>query len=76
MEQLSQIAWKIVPLRHFFPLMIVPLIEDLLLAEFRVHLLVRAVNLHWDRAANLVWQFLQHFLFEAPDHNGVNQDRI
>jgi hypothetical protein len=27
MEKSSQIAWKIVPLRHFFPLKIVPLIE-------------------------------------------------
>jgi hypothetical protein len=30
MEKSSQIAWKIVPLRHFFPLKIVPLIEVLL----------------------------------------------
>jgi hypothetical protein len=27
MEKSSQIAWKIVPLRHFFPLKVVPLIE-------------------------------------------------
>jgi hypothetical protein len=30
MEMSSQIAWKIVPLRHYFPLMVVPLIEVLL----------------------------------------------
>jgi hypothetical protein len=30
MEKSSQIAWKIVPLRHFFPLKAVPLIEVLL----------------------------------------------
>jgi hypothetical protein len=30
MEHSSQIAWKIVPLRHFFPLKVVPLIELLL----------------------------------------------
>jgi hypothetical protein len=30
MEISSQIAWKIAPLRHFFPLKVVPLIEVLL----------------------------------------------
>jgi hypothetical protein len=30
MEKSIQIAWKIVPLRHFFPLKVVPLIEVLL----------------------------------------------
>jgi hypothetical protein len=30
MKKSSQIAWKIVPLRHFFPLKVVPLIEVLL----------------------------------------------
>jgi hypothetical protein len=30
METSSQIAWRIVPLRHFFPLKVVPLIEVLL----------------------------------------------
>jgi hypothetical protein len=30
MEKSSQRAWKIVPLRHFFPLKVVPLIEVLL----------------------------------------------
>jgi hypothetical protein len=30
MEKSSQIAWKLVPLRHFFPLKVVPLIEVLL----------------------------------------------
>jgi hypothetical protein len=33
MEKSSQIAWKIVPLRHFFPLKVVPLIEVLLYTE-------------------------------------------
>jgi hypothetical protein len=33
MEKSSQIAWKIVPLRHFFPLKVVPLIEVLLYFE-------------------------------------------
>jgi hypothetical protein len=33
MEKSSQIAWKIVPLRHFFPLKVVPLIEVLLYLE-------------------------------------------
>jgi hypothetical protein len=32
MEKSSQIAWRIVPLRHFFPLKVVPLIEVLLYA--------------------------------------------
>jgi hypothetical protein len=27
MEKSGQIAWKIAPLRHFFPLKVVPLIE-------------------------------------------------
>jgi hypothetical protein len=27
MEKSSQIAWKLVPLRHFFPLKVVPLIK-------------------------------------------------
>jgi hypothetical protein len=30
MEKSSQIAWKLVPLRHLFPLKVVPLIEVLL----------------------------------------------
>jgi hypothetical protein len=30
MEKSIQIAWKIVPLRHLFPLKVVPLIEVLL----------------------------------------------
>jgi hypothetical protein len=30
MVKSSQIAWKVVPLRHFFPLKVVPLIEVLL----------------------------------------------
>jgi hypothetical protein len=30
MEKSSQIAWKIVPFRNFFPLKVVPLIEVLL----------------------------------------------
>jgi hypothetical protein len=30
MEKSSQIAWRIVPLIHFFPLKVVPLIEVLL----------------------------------------------
>jgi hypothetical protein len=30
MEKSSQIAWKLVPLRHFLPLKVVPLIEVLL----------------------------------------------
>jgi hypothetical protein len=33
MEKSSQIAWKIVPLRHFFPLKVVPLIEVLLYSQ-------------------------------------------
>jgi hypothetical protein len=39
MERSSQIAWKIVPLRHFFPLKVVPLIADLLYRERIYHLL-------------------------------------
>jgi hypothetical protein len=31
----SQIAWKIVPLRHFFPLKVVPLIEVLLYIDMQ-----------------------------------------
>jgi hypothetical protein len=34
MEKSSQIAWKIVPLRHFFLLKVVPLIEVLLYNTF------------------------------------------
>jgi hypothetical protein len=34
MKKSSQIALKIVPLRHFFPLKVVPLIEVLLYLEF------------------------------------------
>jgi hypothetical protein len=30
MGKSSQLAWKFVPLRHFFPLKVVPLIEVLL----------------------------------------------
>jgi hypothetical protein len=30
MEKSSQIAWKLVPLKHFFPLKVVPFIEVLL----------------------------------------------
>jgi hypothetical protein len=37
MEKSSQIAWKIVPLRHFFPLKVVPLIEVLLYTAFESH---------------------------------------
>jgi hypothetical protein len=36
MEKSSQIAWKIVPLGHFFPLKVVPLIEVLLYGFFGV----------------------------------------
>jgi hypothetical protein len=36
MEKSSQIAWKIVPLRHFFPLKVVPLIGVLLYCKFGV----------------------------------------
>jgi hypothetical protein len=34
MEKSSQIAWKLVPLRHYFPLKILPLIEVLLYHRF------------------------------------------
>jgi hypothetical protein len=37
MEKSSQIAWKIVLLRHFFPLKVVPLIEVLLCIIFNFH---------------------------------------
>jgi hypothetical protein len=36
MEKSSQIAWKIVPLRHFSPLKVVPLIEVLLYIIIRI----------------------------------------
>jgi hypothetical protein len=39
MEKSSQIAWKTVPPRHFFPLKVVPLIEVLLYT----YLLIRAL---------------------------------
>jgi hypothetical protein len=39
MEKSSQIAWKIAPLRHFFPLKVVPLIEVLLYLTFLVSVL-------------------------------------
>jgi hypothetical protein len=35
MEKSSQIAWKLVPLRHFYPLKVVSLIEVLLYSYFR-----------------------------------------
>jgi hypothetical protein len=36
MEKSSQIIWKIVPFRHFFPLKVVPLIEVLLYLKAEV----------------------------------------
>jgi hypothetical protein len=39
MEKSSQIAWKIVPLRHFFPLKVVPLIEVLLYMILKLDLI-------------------------------------
>jgi hypothetical protein len=44
----SQIAWKIVPLRHFFPLKVVPLIEVLLYLQMD-H---RLAGILEDRGAN------------------------
>jgi hypothetical protein len=41
MEKSIQIAWKIVPLRHFFPLKVVPLIEVLLYGKSKCELLER-----------------------------------
>jgi hypothetical protein len=35
MEKSSQTAWKIVPLRHFFPLKVAPLIEVLLYTQLQ-----------------------------------------
>jgi hypothetical protein len=37
MEKSSQIAWELVPLRHFFPLKVVPLIEVLLSMAIPCH---------------------------------------
>jgi hypothetical protein len=45
MEKSSQIAWKIVPLRQFFPLKVVPLIEVLLYGVSPVPLI--NVRLNW-----------------------------
>jgi hypothetical protein len=36
MEKSSQIAWKVVPLRHFLPLKVVQLIEVLLYMTFKL----------------------------------------
>jgi hypothetical protein len=44
MEKSSQIAWKIVPLRHFFPLKVVPLIEVLLYTAFRARGLSKSLQ--------------------------------
>jgi hypothetical protein len=44
MEKSSQIAWKIVPLRHFSPLKVVPLIEVLLYLFFNLEQIVAG---HW-----------------------------
>jgi hypothetical protein len=38
MEKSSQIAWKLVTLRHFFPLKVVPLIEVLLYSILQLKL--------------------------------------
>jgi hypothetical protein len=46
MEKSSQIAWKITPLRHFFPLKVVPLIEVLLYLESRMGLQVFNLIVH------------------------------
>jgi hypothetical protein len=51
MEKSSQIAWKIVPLRHFFPLKVVPLIEVLLY-----------INLHHSRDSKSQHWILFHSL--------------
>jgi hypothetical protein len=42
MEKSSQIAWKVVPLRHVFPIKVVPLIEVLLYGSGSGSLLNRA----------------------------------
>jgi hypothetical protein len=44
MEKSSHIAWKIVPLRHFFPLKDVPLIEVLLYMEANYLVLLAKYN--------------------------------
>jgi hypothetical protein len=50
MEKSSQIAWKIVPLRHFFPLKVVPLIEVLLYEVFAEKLALRSATVRRPRA--------------------------
>jgi hypothetical protein len=48
MDKSSHIAWKIVPLRYFFPLKVVPLIEVLLQIDivtlYQIMLIVNIVN--------------------------------
>jgi hypothetical protein len=43
MVKASQIAWKIVPLRHFFPLKDVPLIEVLMYSGKVLRLILMSV---------------------------------
>jgi hypothetical protein len=51
MEKSSQIAWKIVPLRHFFPLKVVPLIEILLYIQMYNYVrLMRGLEVSKDRS--------------------------
>jgi hypothetical protein len=47
MEKSSQIAWKLVPLRHFYPLKVVPLIEVLLypFSHPRLHVQIQNICL-------------------------------
>jgi hypothetical protein len=54
MEKSSQIAWKIVPLRHLFPLKLVPLIEVLLYVMLQIPSMVKAQKAGTSRGVNAV----------------------
>jgi hypothetical protein len=53
MEKSSQIAWIIVPLRHLFPLNVVPLIEVLLYTR---QYGTRVSDTRYDSRMGWVWQ--------------------
>jgi hypothetical protein len=62
MERTSQIACQIVPLRHFFPLKVVPLIEVLLYAGCTI------CGTYMIHQTNFIMEILRRFpSWEAPD---------
>jgi hypothetical protein len=52
MEKSSQIAWKIVPLRHFFQLKVVPLIEVVLYSNLATGSVAEEFEVSIERLTN------------------------